>query len=1245
MKKALRWLVTLSVLLLLVPIIGIVLLYAPPIQQAGMEWAADRLSTLSGHRIEVRSVRIRFPLHIEANDIRIDSLLTLKQLTAQIRIRPLLDGKVMVEGFTMEQATLHTDTLIDALKIDGDIQLLRLDDLEYTWKEQRLQTAGIDLWDGTVTMIRQTAHTPKSRNKGRFPLTLSIDKVKVREVNFGYLAESFALASSASQLHIDDTNIDTTLAVSIQSISLDEGDLSYATLASSWELQEIGVQIDSVQYSTREISAVVSACSFAEKHGIRLREGAVSFARREGIVELPYFHFRTDESAIDGQTFLTGNLQKQGMVKGTMAATLGHSDIMSLLDAFGSLRAPHRSPLVALPDAPLTLALSIAGTLDTLYIERCSAALPHTIDLQLSGDIHHITDRDKRQASLDMQARTWDLGFLTALSGTPLTIPDSIAYRGTLAYASDTLHAQVGLTVADSHITLDGGYRPSSKSYSLTAAVRTFDIRQVWPQSTWGIATLQAHIAGKGMDIESDLTSIDGYVHIDSLEWTHQTLTNATLQATLDKRHLQAAVTYADTLMHLHLHSTAHFTDKSIRAQLQADITDINLKALQVTTEEVHPSLQCALLLQVDSLASYSLSGRLHEIRLTTPTRVMNPQELTFRIHTTSDTLSLGMQSSDLHLALRSRTKGLPWQWKFAPGTSPMEYVHYLSDIHADLSVGTDNPVSHYLSLIGINYHSIRGSVHEQDHGLAAHVTISDASMRGIALDSASLTAQYTQGILQAQLQTEHFTWSTPMMSLSTELQATGVWTERFTPDDLSGVVLLSNVRYALPTYSLQLRADTLSVPFNEGRFAFNNLPLYPGGSSQALVLNGHIGLPKMTPTLHLTLTAKGVNLLQRRSPEALLYGSALVNGQVAIEGPYDALSLTGNLSLRTGSSLHYIYKDAMLTSNNQIDETVTFTQFAQQEPKGKSARKRHVAYGFTMDLGINIDPTVQLEILLGGSGQNTGNLQGGGSLNLQYIPASGLRLSGRYTIESGEINMNIPLLHMHQMSIRSGSTIQWSGNATNPMVNLVAEDRIRASVTLDGSPQSVLFLTGVSLSDTMDKLSIQFTLTAPESASMQNTLAALSPEERNKLAVALLTTGLYLGEGGTGNLMNTAIMGFLQSQLDNISRDAFRTVDVSVGIEPLQDGVSGVSTRTDYSFSIAKRFWNDRIRIVIGGSVTTSNERIESDNIIDNISIEWRIAPNGSQYLRFFYDKNYESILEGEIRETGVGYAYRRRF
>jgi hypothetical protein len=60
---------------------------------------------------------------------------------------------------------------------------------------------------------------------------------------------------------------------------------------------------------------------------------------------------------------------------------------------------------------------------------------------------------------------------------------------------------------------------------------------------------------------------------------------------------------------------------------------------------------------------------------------------------------------------------------------------------------------------------------------------------------------------------------------------------------------------------------------------------------------------------------------------------------------------------------------------------------------------------------------------------------------------------------------------------------------------------------------------------------------------------------------------------------------------------------------------------------------------------VTTSNERIEDNAIIDNVSVEWRIKPDGNQILRLFYDKSYESILEGEIRKMGAGYAYRRKF
>ena len=101
----------------------------------------------------------------------------------------------------------------------------------------------------------------------------------------------------------------------------------------------------------------------------------------------------------------------------------------------------------------------------------------------------------------------------------------------------------------------------------------------------------------------------------------------------------------------------------------------------------------------------------------------------------------------------------------------------------------------------------------------------------------------------------------------------------------------------------------------------------------------------------------------------------------------------------------------------------------------------------------------------------------------------------------------------------------------------------------------------------------------------------------------------------------------------------------MSIDIAPQLDGVSGVSTRTDYSFSLSKRLWDDRLRITLGGSVTSTGQRLESSAVIDNASLEWRIVPTGSQYLRFFYERQYENILEGEVRKTGLGYGFRRKF
>ena len=64
-----------------------------------------------------------------------------------------------------------------------------------------------------------------------------------------------------------------------------------------------------------------------------------------------------------------------------------------------------------------------------------------------------------------------------------------------------------------------------------------------------------------------------------------------------------------------------------------------------------------------------------------------------------------------------------------------------------------------------------------------------------------------------------------------------------------------------------------------------------------------------------------------------------------------------------------------------------------------------------------------------------------------------------------------------------------------------------------------------------------------------------------------------------------------------------------------------------------------------IGGKVSTG-ENVENtgQSLIDNISLEYRLDKSATRYITLFYDKSYESLLEGEITEMGAGLVLRRK-
>ena len=171
--------------------------------------------------------------------------------------------------------------------------------------------------------------------------------------------------------------------------------------------------------------------------------------------------------------------------------------------------------------------------------------------------------------------------------------------------------------------------------------------------------------------------------------------------------------------------------------------------------------------------------------------------------------------------------------------------------------------------------------------------------------------------------------------------------------------------------------------------------------------------------------------------------------------------------------------------------------------------------------------------------------------------------------------------------------------------------------------------------------------LAAPEDMTVQNQLAAMSAEERGKVAVTMLATGMFItadnGMGSGGFKANNALNAFLQSEIQNIAGSALKTIDINLGVE---SGTSAAGTSTtDYSFQFSKRFWGDRISVIIGGKVSTGADAQNSaESFIDNVAVEYRLDKSASRYVRVFYDRDTQDPLEGQLTKTGAGLVLRRK-
>ena len=444
-----------------------------------------------------------------------------------------------------------------------------------------------------------------------------------------------------------------------------------------------------------------------------------------------------------------------------------------------------------------------------------------------------------------------------------------------------------------------------------------------------------------------------------------------------------------------------------------------------------------------------------------------------------------------------------------------------------------------------------------------------------------------------------------------------------------------------------------VAIPVDSNVVRFNDFSI-KACNDNPLRVNGIVDARHLTDIgVNLTLNANDMQIVNSTRPRgADVYGKAFVSVDATVKGNMKFMRVNADLSLLPGTNVTYIMSEAnSAISSRSSGDLVKFVQFDDTTQVAKSDSIVNTGMMMSVTAMLHLLEGSVLAVDLATDGSNRVELEPQGDLDFTMSPLNGQSLTGRLALNGGYVRYSMPpVLSEKLFNFKEGSYVSFGGNMMNPTVNIHAVDRVKANVTQDGqNSRLVNFDVELSATGTLENLNVAFDMSTDDDLTVENELAGMTAEQRANAAMNLLITNMYTGAGtqATANLSGNALYSFLTSKLNSWAANNIKGVDISFGVDQYDKTVEGnTSTATSYSYRVSKSLFNDRVKIIVGGNYSTDANADQnlSQNLINDISIEYLLNRTGSMYVRIFRHTGYESILEGEVTQTGVGFVFKRR-
>ena len=450
-----------------------------------------------------------------------------------------------------------------------------------------------------------------------------------------------------------------------------------------------------------------------------------------------------------------------------------------------------------------------------------------------------------------------------------------------------------------------------------------------------------------------------------------------------------------------------------------------------------------------------------------------------------------------------------------------------------------------------------------------------------------------------------------------------------------------------------QYRFSNTPINVVDGLVSFDKFEI-SGCNANPLTVDGTVDISSLE-NMKFNLALKADNMMivdsKKLSKGADIFGKGYISLDATARGSMSFMTVNADLSVNSGTNITYVIPDATTTlANRSNEDMVKFVNFT--DTAAVVAADSLVRSGMAMMLDANL--TLQdgniINVYLSADGKNRAQIESNGVLTYAMTPLDNGRLYGRLNIDKGFVRYTPPFMSEKLFNFVRGSYVAFNGDMMNPTLNIHANDIVKANVTQSGqNSRLVNFDISLAVTGTLNQMDVAFDLSTNDDITVANELETMSKEQRANQAMNMLLYNVYTGPGtkGDASLAGNPLFSFLESQINSWAANNIKGVDISFGIDQYDRTVNGSTSQTmSYSYQVSKSLFNDRFKIVVGGNYSTDANADEnfSQNLINDISFEYFLNAQRTMYLRLFRHTGYESILEGEITQTGVGFVYRRK-